>query len=157
MAPFLTLRGTPQFARHYKILYKETAERLRNNDFPVPNEKYRLMWDNIAPWHQLRKMSDRLAQMGANIVAAPYTSCLGSVEGSFALYKYDGQDPIQYLARTQNGSMCPYGLDLRVKAMGRAIAELTAWSLLATGAARCFHSCRWTSRRPSKGNTASPP
>jgi benzoyl-CoA reductase/2-hydroxyglutaryl-CoA dehydratase subunit BcrC/BadD/HgdB len=125
MAPFLTLRGTPQFAAHYKLLADETRQRVEDGDFPVPNEKFRLLWDNIAPWHQLRAMSKRLAELGANIVAAPYTSCFGSLEGGHGLYPYKkGDDPLTYLARTQNNTVCPYGLALREKAMGRAIEEL---------------------------------
>ncbi|MFP4476626.1 MAG: 2-hydroxyacyl-CoA dehydratase subunit D [Desulfatibacillaceae bacterium] len=123
MAPFLTLRGTPQFAEHYKILATETARRVNSGTYPLPNEKYRLMWDNIAPWHQLRKMAQRLGELGANIVAAPYTSCIGSVEGSWREYQYDG-DPLRYLARGQNNSVCPHGLVLRSQAMSEAINEI---------------------------------
>ncbi len=125
MAPFLVARGTKEFADHYKILADETEENVRQGIFPVPNEKYRLMWDNIAPWHQLRKMSNRLAEMGANIVAAPYTSCIGSVEGSFDLVQYDESlDPLWYMARVQNHSVCPMGMDLRLKAMKPVIEQL---------------------------------
>jgi benzoyl-CoA reductase/2-hydroxyglutaryl-CoA dehydratase subunit BcrC/BadD/HgdB len=125
MAPFFTSRGTPELAEHFKLLADETEERVSAGIFPVPNEKYRLMWDNIAPWHQLRKMSSRLAELGANIVAAPYTSCIGAVEGSFELYDYSREvDPLWYLARSQNHSICPHGMDLRLNAMGSAIEQL---------------------------------
>ena len=124
MAPFLTLRGTPQFAEHYRILADETEERVKAGVFPVPNEKYRLFWDSIAPWHQLRKMSARLAQLDANIVAATYTACIGTVEGSFAPYPYAGDDPVTYLARTQNAYICPHGMTLRSRAMAGAIEEI---------------------------------
>lgn len=125
MAPFLVARGTPELARHYKILADETEENVKKGVFPVPNEKYRLMWDNIAPWHQLRKMSRRLAEMGANIVAAPYTSCIGTVEGSYDLLSLDeNDDPLWYLARIQNHSVCPQGMELRLSAMGPVIEKL---------------------------------
>lgn len=124
MAPFLTLRGTPQFAKHYRLLADETEERVKSGVFPVPNEKYRLFWDSIAPWHQLRKMSARLAELDANIVAATYTSCIGTVEGSFEPYPYDGDDPITYLARTQNAYICPHGMNLRTRSMAEAIEKI---------------------------------
>lgn len=125
MAPFLVARGTREFAEHYKILADETEANVRQGIFPVPDEKYRLLWDNIAPWHQLRKMSSRLAEMGANIVAAPYTSCIGSVEGSFDLVALDeSEDPLWYLARVQNHSVCPMGMDLRLAAMKPMIDQL---------------------------------
>jgi benzoyl-CoA reductase/2-hydroxyglutaryl-CoA dehydratase subunit BcrC/BadD/HgdB len=125
MAPFIVARGTKELADHYKILADETEENVRRGIFPVPGEKYRLLWDNIAPWHQLRKMSARLADMGANIVAAPYTSCIGAVEGSFDLLPFDREvDPLWYLARVQNHSVCPMGLDLRLAAMKPLIDRL---------------------------------
>jgi len=66
-------------------------------------------------------MSARLAGLDANIVAASYTSCVGSHEGSYELLQsYDGGDPLEALARAQNFSVCPYGLNLRVNAMTRA-------------------------------------
>ncbi len=125
MAPFIVARGTKELAAHYKILAEETEENVRQGVFPVPNEKYRLMWDNIAPWHQLRKMSSRLAEMGANIVAAPYTSCIGAVEGSFDMLPFDASDdPLWYMARVQNHSVCPMGMDLRLAAMKPLIEQL---------------------------------
>ncbi len=125
MAPFLTSRGTPELVEHYRILADEVEERVAAGIFPVPNERYRLLWDNIAPWHQLRKMSERLGELGANIVAAPYTSCIGSVEGTFEPFDYEpGADPLWHLARSQNHSVCPHGMDLRLAAMGQAIEEI---------------------------------
>ncbi|HOD14934.1 MAG TPA: 2-hydroxyacyl-CoA dehydratase family protein [Spirochaetota bacterium] len=121
MAPLLTSRGRPGIDRHFAMLADETEERMRSGLFPVPGERYRLFWDSIAPWHQLRKMSARLAGLDANIVAASYTSCVGSHEGSYELLQsYDGGDPLEALARAQNFSVCPYGLNLRVNAMTRA-------------------------------------
>lgn len=124
MAPFLIARGTPQFVDHYKRLAEETKQRVADGKFPVPGEKYRLFWDNIAPWHQLRDMSDNLEALGANIVGATYTSCIGSVEGSFDAYPYDGGDPFEYCARTQNCYICPHGMKLRGRAMQDAVEKL---------------------------------
>lgn len=124
MAPFLTLRGTDAFVNHYRVLADETERCMAEGDVPVPNEKYRLFWDNIAPWHQLRNMSSRLAELDANIVGATYTSCIGSVEGSFEFYPFDGVDPIRQVARTQNAYVCPQGLDMRTRAMAEAIERI---------------------------------
>ncbi len=125
MAPFLTLRGTPVMADHFKLLADEAEDKSATGQLPVPGEKFRLFWDNIAPWHQLRKMSKRLAELDANIVGASYTSCMGTVEGSFALYDWDEKDPFDYIARTMNAYMCPHGLELRHSSMKEAISELT--------------------------------
>ena len=124
MAPFLTSRGTKELAEHYRLLADETQENIAQGIFPVPNEKYRLLWDNIAPWHQLNRMSSRLASLNANLIAASYTYCMGSLEGQLDLYQYDGADPLAYLARIQNFSICPHGLELRYQAMQKAIGRL---------------------------------
>jgi benzoyl-CoA reductase/2-hydroxyglutaryl-CoA dehydratase subunit BcrC/BadD/HgdB len=124
MAPFLTSRGTKALTDHYRLLADETQECVAQGIFPVPNEKYRLLWDNIAPWHQLNKMSTRLAALNANIIAASYTYCMGSLEGEFDLYAYDGGDPLRYLARAQNFSVCPHGLELRYRSMQKAIESI---------------------------------
>ncbi|MHB8893919.1 MAG: 2-hydroxyacyl-CoA dehydratase subunit D [Candidatus Geothermincolia bacterium] len=126
MAPLFTSRGTPDLVEHYTLLADEVEERVGEGKFPVPDERYRLMWDNIAPWHHLRKLSERLAAAGANIVAAPYTSCIGSLEGTFEPFDMESgagsaADALWYLARCQNHSVCPMGMDLRLKAMGEAI------------------------------------
>ena len=124
MAPYLTSRGTKALADHYRLLAEETEENIARGIFPVPNERYRLLWDNIAPWHQLSKMSSRLASLDANLIAASYTYCIGTLEGELDLYEYDGGDPLAYLARIQNCSICPHGLTLRYKAMRSAIESL---------------------------------
>lgn len=124
MAPYLTYyRGTPEMVTHFKMLADETEEQMAEGIYPVPNEKYRLLWDNIAPWHQLRSMSSRLAELDANIIYATYTSCMGTVEGEIDQYPLDPQKPLESLARIQNFSVCPYGLDLRVKAMSQMIEK----------------------------------
>jgi len=124
MAPFLIMRGTDKFVDHYKLLAEETGQRVKDGLFPVPEEKYRLFWDNIAPWHQLRDMSATLSARRANIVGATYTSCIGTVEGSFDMYEYDGKDPLEYMARTQNCYVCPHGMSLRSRAMAEALKRL---------------------------------
>ncbi|MBF0102355.1 MAG: 2-hydroxyacyl-CoA dehydratase [Desulfobacterales bacterium] len=124
MAPALVLRGTKEFEEHVELLAKETESQVNNGIFPVPNEKYRLFWDNIAPWHQLRNMSKRLSELNVNIIGATYTSCIGSVEGSFDFYPYN-DNPLTYLARTQNAYICPHGIQLRRQALISAVKRLS--------------------------------
>lgn len=121
MAPILTSRGTSHLAEHFRMLADETEEQMKQGIFPVPNERYRLLWDNIAPWHQLRKMSARLKDLDANITCASYTYCIGSLEGEYGLYEPEGGEPFAYLARLQNFSVCPHGMALRTRAMKQVI------------------------------------
>ena len=120
MAPYVVMRGTPEMVEHYKILSEEVAQRIQAKEFAVPQERYRLLWDNIAPWHQLKSMANRLATLNANMVYATYTSCIGSLEGEIEQFAPD-VDPLHWLARAQNSTVCPYGLNLRVEAMKKMI------------------------------------
>ena len=118
MAPTMTwMRGTPEVTEHFKMLAQETQAEMAAGLFPVPNERYRLLWDSIAPWHQMRAMSTRLAELDANIVWSSYASSLGRIENSIDFYEWDGADPFHHLARIQNNAWCAYGLELRYKSL----------------------------------------
>jgi benzoyl-CoA reductase/2-hydroxyglutaryl-CoA dehydratase subunit BcrC/BadD/HgdB len=122
MAPYFTwMRGAREMTEHFRLVADEAEARVARGEYPVSGERYRLLWDNIAPWHQLRKMSDRLAGLGANIVCSTYTGCMGTLEGGVEAPEYDGGDPIRHLARMQNMAICCYGLDLRLRAMSAMI------------------------------------
>lgn len=125
MAPYITsFRGTQELVDHCRLLADEAEALMEAGDFPVPDEKHRLLWDNIAPWHQLRNMSSRLARLDANVICATYTSCMGTVEGGVDQYRYRSEDPLHDLARIQNFSVCPYGLELRYQAMCKMIERM---------------------------------
>ncbi len=122
MAPFITMRGTEDLENHFSLIADEAEERVSEGNFPVPEEKYRLLWDNIAPWHQLRAMQQKLSEKGVNIVSASYTYHMGCIEGEYdpSLYN-DKNDPLEYLARGQNFALCAHGMTLRRSTMKEAI------------------------------------
>jgi len=66
-------------------------------------------------------MYQRLSDINANLIYASYTSCLGTVEGRVDRYRYENNDPLIDLARIQNSSVCPYGLNLRSGVMDEII------------------------------------
>lgn len=138
MAPYLSShRGTPLIVEHFKTLAQETKQLMSEGKYPVPNEKYRLLWDNIAPWHQLRSMSSRLAEFDANIVYATYTSCMGTVEGQVKQYPLDSSEPLESLARIQNSTVCPYGLELRFEAMAKMVRKFDIHGIIFTSNFSC--------------------
>lgn len=138
MGPYLTWhRGTSEMVNHFKLLADETEKQIQNDIYPVPNEKYRLLWDNIAPWHQLRPMSTRLAELNANIVYATYTSCLGTIEGKVDKYELNSENPYESLARVQNATVCPYGLKLRFEAMSEMINRFDIHGVVFTSNFSC--------------------
>ena len=74
LALIVTLRGTQTVIDYYTLLLEEMKERVRQGIGMVPEEKYRLLWDNLPVWYKTRWLSDKLASHNASLVADTYTS-----------------------------------------------------------------------------------
>jgi benzoyl-CoA reductase/2-hydroxyglutaryl-CoA dehydratase subunit BcrC/BadD/HgdB len=72
IAPIVTLRGTRECSDYYRLLKKELEERVADRVGAVPEERHRLLWDNLPIWFNLRGLSERLAEWKACLVAATY-------------------------------------------------------------------------------------
>ena len=73
MAPIVSQRGSLVALEFYKKLKSEINERVRSKIGAVSNERYRLYWDNLPIWRELRWLSDLLASFGACLSATIYT------------------------------------------------------------------------------------
>jgi benzoyl-CoA reductase/2-hydroxyglutaryl-CoA dehydratase subunit BcrC/BadD/HgdB len=76
MFPMVALRGTPQYVEHLRVLRDEVKQRVDDGFAAVPGERYRLLWDNLPPWFDL-KLFDELAGLGVNFVIDTYTQAWG--------------------------------------------------------------------------------
>jgi benzoyl-CoA reductase/2-hydroxyglutaryl-CoA dehydratase subunit BcrC/BadD/HgdB len=74
LALIVTLRGTPLVIDYYKQLLEKMKDRVARGIGAIPNEKYRLLWDNIPIWPRTRWLSEKLASHDACLVADTYTS-----------------------------------------------------------------------------------
>lgn len=74
LALIVTLRGTQIAVDFYKELNAEMEERTRAGIGAVPDEKYRLLWDNLPVWYQLKWLSNKFSDHKACLVADTYTS-----------------------------------------------------------------------------------
>jgi len=74
LALIVTLRGTQVTIDYYTALLKEMKERVDAGIGAVPDEKYRLLWDNLPVWYRTRWLSEKFAAQGACLVADTYTS-----------------------------------------------------------------------------------
>ncbi len=74
LALIVTLRGTQTVVDYYEMLLAEMKQRVKDGISMVPDEKYRLLWDNLPIWYKTRWMSDKFAAHGACLVADTYTS-----------------------------------------------------------------------------------
>jgi len=113
MAPIVVLRGTGGAVRFYRHLKAEVEERVRNGVGAIPEERYRLLWDNIAIWHHLYRFYSYFVDYGACFVVDTYT-------GGWA-QTMPQVDPLESLASTYatvflNQSL-PYRVDMMVQQM----------------------------------------
>jgi len=74
LALIVTLRGTQITIDYYKALLKEMKERIDAGIGAIPDERYRLLWDNLPVWYRTRWLSEKFAAYGACLVADTYTS-----------------------------------------------------------------------------------
>jgi bcr-type benzoyl-CoA reductase subunit B len=74
MALIVTLRGTQEVIDYYKALLATMKDRVSRGIGAIPNEKYRLLWDNIPIWHRMKWLSQKFAAHNACLVADTYTS-----------------------------------------------------------------------------------
>ncbi len=74
MFPIVTLRGTRWAIRYYRHLEEEIARRVDQGFGAVPDERIRLLWDNIPIWFDIRRLFKEFAARGACLVADTYTN-----------------------------------------------------------------------------------
>ncbi len=74
MAPIVTLRGTQECIDYYCGLKEELLQRIDKGIWGVPEERHRLLWDNLPVWFTIKGLSEWLAARKTALVAATYTS-----------------------------------------------------------------------------------
>lgn len=74
LALIVTLRGTETVAEYYQELLDEMNQRIAEGVSAVPNEKIRLLWDNLPIWYRTKWLSETFAAHDACLVADTYTS-----------------------------------------------------------------------------------
>lgn len=53
MAALVLMAGTPECVEYYKSLAQEVKERVNNKTGVLPEERHRLLFDNLPPWYSL--------------------------------------------------------------------------------------------------------
>jgi benzoyl-CoA reductase/2-hydroxyglutaryl-CoA dehydratase subunit BcrC/BadD/HgdB len=82
MAPVVSMRGTELIIDFYQTLLDEVNSRVKEGLGAIRDEKIRLLWDNIPPWHSIFRFFNGLAKRGVVFPADTYTHAWsGAVEG----------------------------------------------------------------------------
>jgi len=78
LALIVTLRGTQIVIDYYSELLDELNDRIARKVGMIPNEEYRLLWDNLPIWFKMRWLSKKFASHNAALVASTYTNAWSS-------------------------------------------------------------------------------
>jgi benzoyl-CoA reductase/2-hydroxyglutaryl-CoA dehydratase subunit BcrC/BadD/HgdB len=74
MAPIVSQRGTEVAVAFYRELLEEIQERVQQEIGAVGEERFRLFWDNLPIWPELRGLATFLDEKGACMVTSLYTN-----------------------------------------------------------------------------------
>jgi benzoyl-CoA reductase/2-hydroxyglutaryl-CoA dehydratase subunit BcrC/BadD/HgdB len=93
MAPIVVLRGTQDAVTFYRKLKDEVEERVERGEGAILEERYRLLWDNIAIWYRLYRFFRPFMDAGVCFVTDGYTNAWATAE------PVDLDDPLPSMAR----------------------------------------------------------
>jgi len=109
MAPIVVLRGTKDAVVFYEKLKHEVEERVARGEGAILEERYRLLWDNIAIWYRLFRLFSLFTEAGACFVVDTYTNAWS--------VSVDTDDPMLGLARTYSTVYINQSLQARARQM----------------------------------------
>ncbi|MFC1706566.1 2-hydroxyacyl-CoA dehydratase subunit D [Planctomycetota bacterium] len=114
IAPIVTLRGTETCNAYYRHLLDELRDRTRRGVGGIRNERFRLLWDNLPIWFNVRELSTLLAENHFNIVVTTYTNAWAE-----AGVRIDPNDPVASAASTYTHVILNQDLRERLRLMQR--------------------------------------
>jgi benzoyl-CoA reductase/2-hydroxyglutaryl-CoA dehydratase subunit BcrC/BadD/HgdB len=127
MAPIVVLRGTKDAVTFYRKLKAEVEERVARGEGAIPQERYRLLWDNIAIWYRLFRLFGLFSDGGACFVVDTYTNAWSA--------SVDVDEPILGLARTYSTVYINQSLQVRADFMTNLVERYSVDGIV-------FHSNR---------------
>jgi benzoyl-CoA reductase/2-hydroxyglutaryl-CoA dehydratase subunit BcrC/BadD/HgdB len=127
LAPIVVLRGTKDAVTFYRKLKTEVEERVARGEGAIGEERYRLLWDNIAIWYQLFRLFSLFSEAGACFVVDTYTNAWSA--------SIDLDEPILGLARTYSTVYINQSLQARADLMTNLVERFSVDGMV-------FHSNR---------------
>ncbi len=112
LALIVSLRGRQIVVDYYQELLAELKQRVADGIGMVPEEKYRLLWDNLPIWYRMKWLSEKFAENGACLVADTYTSAWCS-----SMKYIDENDLLNSLAEAYTRIYLNIGVDQMAEAV----------------------------------------
>jgi benzoyl-CoA reductase/2-hydroxyglutaryl-CoA dehydratase subunit BcrC/BadD/HgdB len=115
---------------YYQQLKSDLAERVARKIGAIPQEKYRLYWDNIPIWFKLRELSQKFASYNANLVTGvyPYT---------WALTDLDPKQPLESITRSMIYFVTNAGIRGRADFITKLVQDYSLDGLVAQSSRSC--------------------
>lgn len=154
MAPVVTIRGSSSALGFYRTLKREVVRRVEDGvGAIVPQERTRLMWDNIAIWYDIFKLSSRFAEAGAVFPVDTYTSAwTGSLDVA------DQHSPARAVARVYSDIYLNRGMEAKLAIMERMVRrfELDGFVLHSNRSCKPYSLGQQVIRRELTARTGKP-
>jgi benzoyl-CoA reductase/2-hydroxyglutaryl-CoA dehydratase subunit BcrC/BadD/HgdB len=119
MAPIVSMRGTRRCISYYRQLRDEVKQRASAGVSSVPDERARVVWDNIAIWPAHKQLKKLFENYHVSLVADTYTS-------AWTIENLDPSDPFSSLARVYTDIILNHGAAHRVKVLSNMIKKFGA-------------------------------
>ncbi|MFW6115010.1 MAG: 2-hydroxyacyl-CoA dehydratase subunit D [Thermodesulfobacteriota bacterium] len=132
LAPIVSLRGLPAALEYYRALLAEVEQRAARGIGAVRDERWRLMWDNIAIWFKMRDFSNLFAEHGMNFVTATYTYAWTET-----ISYLDETRPFESMAKAYSLVILNNNLKYRMALMERLVREFQVDGLVIHSARSC--------------------
>jgi benzoyl-CoA reductase/2-hydroxyglutaryl-CoA dehydratase subunit BcrC/BadD/HgdB len=120
--PLFTMPGLKAPIRLYKRMYREAKERVDNGIGALENEKYRLMFEGIPFWYNLKYFST-LEKYGANIVYETYTYAFSKYMNPNVSKEMVLNEPVKAMAELMLSFWYIYDLKTRVEEFQKTVKE----------------------------------
>ncbi len=134
MFPINVLRGTDEAVRFYETVNEEVKVRLKEGNFPVPEEKVRLVVEGVPPYTNYRTFWDFFRKWGAVSVAATYPKVGGLFDLGFV---HDPARPLESIAEYSLGAYVNQNWPLRRELIKKYVHDFQADAVLIHGIKSC--------------------
>ncbi|MFW9771878.1 MAG: 2-hydroxyacyl-CoA dehydratase subunit D [Promethearchaeota archaeon] len=120
--PLFTMPGLKAPIRLYKRMYREAKERVDKGIGAIENEEFRLMFEGIPFWYNLKFFSI-LEKLGAIIVYEPYTYAFSKYMNPNVTKEYVFNKPIEAMSELMLKFWYIYDLQTRIKKFEETVRE----------------------------------
>ena len=134
MFPINVLRGTPAAGDFYDAVNEEVAARIRDGQYPVPEERFRLVVEGVPPYTHYRTFWDFFRKWGAVSVAATYPKVGGLFDRGFL---HDPSRPFESIAEYSLGAYVNQSWPVRRRLIETYLDQFGADAVVIHGIKSC--------------------